>query len=67
MLRVNSVATEAPNIPNDGKMNATKVSQGENHCTFPNLRSSLCKSSTIVREAGDPLHHVKELNVVSTS
>ena len=67
MLCVNAVGTEAPNIPNKDKMNTTKVSQGANHRTFPNLRSSLCKSSAIVREAGDLLHHAKDLNVVSTS
>jgi hypothetical protein len=31
------------------------------------LRTSLCESSAKVREAGDPLHHVKDLNEVSTS
>jgi hypothetical protein len=64
MLRVNAVATDAPNIPNNGKRNPTKVLQGANHCTFPNLRSSLCKCSAIVREVGDPLHNAKDLNAV---
>jgi hypothetical protein len=56
MLRVNAVATEAATIPNDGKMNTTKVSQG--------ARSSLRKSSAIVREVVDPLHNAKDLNAV---
>ena len=56
MLRVNAVATEAATIPNDGKMNTTKVSQG--------ARSSLRESSAIVREVVDPLHNAKDLNAV---
>ncbi len=64
MLRVNALATEAPSIPNEGKMSTTEVLQGANHCTFPNLRSSLCKSSVIVREVGYPLHNAKDLDAV---
>ena len=61
MLCANALATEAPNIPNKAKMSSTK---GANHCTYLNLRSSLCKSSVVVREVGDPLHNAKDLNAV---
>jgi hypothetical protein len=67
MSCVNAAATVAPTIRNNADVNTTNVLQGANHCTFPDLLTSLCESSAIVREAGDPLHNVKELNVVSTS
>ena len=51
MSRVNAAATLEPTIWNNTKVN---------HRTCPNSRTSLCESSEIVREAGDPLHHVKE-------
>ncbi len=63
----NAAATVAPTIQNSADVNTTNVLQGKNHCTFPSLRTWLCESSAKVREAGDTLHHVKDLNVVSTS
>jgi hypothetical protein len=67
MSRVNAAATVAPTIWNRAAVNTTIVLQGKKHCTFPSLRTSLHESSAKVREARDPLHHVKDLNIVSTS
>jgi len=67
MSRVNAAATVPPTIQNNADVNTTIVLPSKNHCTFPNLRTSLCESSAKVREARDALHHVKHLNVVSTS
>ena len=52
MSRVNAAATVAP-IRNNADVNTTNALQGANHYTFPNLRTSLCKSSaSFVREGG---------------
>ncbi|KAI2491070.1 hypothetical protein MHU86_23514 [Fragilaria crotonensis] len=66
MSRVNAAsATVAPTIPNDSIANTTNASQGGNRSTFPNSRTSLRGSGASVRgEAGDPLHHVNDLNAV---
>jgi hypothetical protein len=60
MSHVNAAATVATITQNNANVNTTNVLQGKNHCTFPNLRTSLCESSAKVREVGDPLHHVKD-------